>query len=354
MRTWSAGKLENAILQQESELETWKRRIGGLDRENKRSEDKIKSLESEIATFKAEEDLVNQDLAAILVHAPDEGAILEAHVVMGFEEVTEYVVELARTFLEWLRPHINRSVSQRHRRDLVSYFQQLEGMQEAGGLLERASGSSLSSISEILLRHFLCLALYRTIFRPLLPGGTGNDPATQFLSKLSATAHTHESQDRYGRWRALTYKYARELDPRDEGWYTELVRALVKDMSDFMELVSDNALQGENLDRAFQLTLHLFDIASRFKDRVMKFCIESDMMVYLPRVGDDFLPQFMNEACQGNGHNTSKKVVIAVGLGLQLASNSQKGSTYNRRYKYPILAHVIGDKSSFFPSKWFG
>jgi hypothetical protein len=293
---------------------------------------------------------VNQDLVATRAHAPDEGTMLKGEVIDGFVEVGKCMSDIIKFCIARCSSRINRQLSPMRAGQIREYLRGKPNMQDSDKLVELADGCNLQLVTQILIWRYLSLALEQFVFQPFLPGEAQGDKAAQVFFDILDTAQHHESQDRSGRWRALTYKHALSLSPRDEGWCVEPATSLVNDISGLVTVVNESKLTNEELEAAFQLIWRMFNTAAQFKDKAMMICTDVDFMVHLRRGGERFNPGYMREACKGGG--SSKRVVLGAGLGLQLARNLQKESTVERGYEHPIPAQVIGDENGLFSSGW--
>jgi hypothetical protein len=341
----------NRDLQRESH------KLAKLDSAIAHLEHKIQSTKAELSTSesrnqetKNEIETVNQDLMATRAHAPDEGTMQKGELINEFVAFLGLFDKLMDDFHAWYSHFLAKGLSDRRVGMIREHFQGNERMKDPDKFMELRAGQSSKFITRPLLCHYLCSALSEQVFRPFLPGKRPDDFDSKALCEILRTIQAGESQDRAGRWRALTYKQALLKEHRDTAWCTDAATWFVREAFHLMGLVTGIEPPDDVFQSALTSTTQIFDAAALFKDKAMKICTEVDFLVYVPESHWKFDQGIMAEACKSTV--ASRGVILGVGLGLQLSCNVQNGSKYVREYEFPILASAVGEKSALILQAW--
>ena len=337
--------LDRQINHENEELLAYRHHIKKREHENAQFEGQIRSMRIHVQQVKEEIVAVQQDLDATRSHAPDEGMMFEKELIHEFRNVTKSVDDLVQDLCSWFYPYTDKAPSESRTREITERFRGEEGRKDVDMFLACAvhTDMPMKPIAEALFNYYLCSSLMANVFEPFLPGKRNEDTAI-FLS-MQSKVQKMESQDNNGRWRALTYKTA--LEPRHEAWCMDAATTFLQRLSHILTVLASTDMSETGFSEVHRRTVAIFNHAARFKDMAMTRCTEVDFWVYLPFGNTDITTFSINETMTSK--KPSKKVVLGVGMGIEIFRYADKGSTGRFREAYcPVLSSVIGDQSQLF------
>lgn len=307
-------------------------------------EAEVMEIQNRISETKEEIDLVEQDLAAMQTRGPDDTPMSSQELVQHFKEIRSHIVTISMKLGMWYKPLTSRPLSSGRAQKIIEHVYRTSRMKSTDLFIQRAVGQRLDLVAQALVLHSLCSLVMYLVFYPFLPGKAYNDPAMKALFEMQRKVRKAQSQDPSSRWRALTHRHAAELEPRAATWCRDEVTLWVQQNLALLEIITGAKPEKDLVGNIHQLTMKMISVAAQFNDKSNQLCTEVDHFVYLPICNQEYHSQYMKETFPTKESPT--KVVLGVGLGLQLSSSIKKNSRYVREYQHPVLSRILSDNSS--------
>ncbi|KIM25109.1 hypothetical protein M408DRAFT_331403 [Serendipita vermifera MAFF 305830] len=314
-------------------------------------EDQKESLDDKLAKWnfnmvKIEQDIgnVDQDITAIRVYAPDDGALTKHDIISRFKDLCSNI-----NGLYWsLEPKIDQSsiLSRDGLKQLLQVSKDLGS--DAAVFVARSAehGSPVLPIMRALLRHCFTLLLVVHIFKPFVPGISEDDSNTFY--RIYCDVRSREPQNTVGRWRAMTVRYA--MESRKSGWYTDHVTTHIHNLKRLLIIIKPDGEPEEYWGALTYMATQLFDRALTLKNDMMLKCTEDEGEIYLPTHGSDFNCELMKEFDNQFGDCGSESVVLGTGLGLKFLGNVEEKAGYQRHRTTSLYVEAVGNRNPLLSS----
>jgi len=321
----------------EAQIETRKQRLseliqmeGHLEHRKVRAEEHGTKLAAWRGGLQKDLYAVAQDLQAIRMMAPSEQTLQMDDIKVSFSKINQAICDLAYEMIytlpqDPLRSRLRDAQLESRRVDSEPIDDFLDfSFHHHGGL-------PIRSVAQYMLIHQMCSDIWRDIYSSFAPGISSVDD--KVLTETYSAMEKAETQERVGRWRAMTYshlKIERRICNQSASDTMGIISSL---LGIFPGLESSSSI----LKPFTEKMAAVYMLALDFQERTQTLCTDVNTKVSMSTDNARWIKVF-----DGTGEPT--KIVLPIGLGLftsKVARHKDGSIEIKKGCLYPLL--VIAD-----------